>query len=159
LKSQGYDFNGRFVGAPSGLSIDMLEKILDKRNLKEYVKVIGPLYADDKIAEMQKADIFVFPTYNDAFPLVTLEAMQYSLPVISTFEGGIPEIVIDKETGFLVETKNARMLADKIAILLKNKDLRLAIGTKGHERFINNFTLNHFEDSMNKTFWEILGNH
>ena len=51
--------------------------------------------------------------------------MQFSLPVISTFEGGIPEIVIDGETGFLVETQNAKMLSEKIAILLKDKDLRL----------------------------------
>jgi glycosyltransferase involved in cell wall biosynthesis len=85
--------------------------------------------------------------------------MQFGLPVISTFEGSIPDIVINNETGFLVETQNAQMLAEKIAILLKDKDLRIEMGKKGYERFINNYTLNHFENSMNKTFWKILGIH
>ena len=85
--------------------------------------------------------------------------MQFSLPVISTYEGGIPEIVIHNETGFLVSTKNADMLADKIAILLKDKDLRIEMGGKGYERFLNNYTLNHFENNMNRTFQTILGIH
>jgi glycosyltransferase involved in cell wall biosynthesis len=49
------------------------------------------------------------------------------------------------------------MLADKIAILLENKNLRIEMGRKGHEKFINNFTLAHFEKNMNKTFQSILG--
>ena len=85
--------------------------------------------------------------------------MQFSLPVISTYEGGIPEIVIDNETGFLVETKNADMLADKIAILLKDKDLRIEMGKKGYKRFMNNYSLNHFENNMNRTFHTILDIH
>ena len=82
--------------------------------------------------------------------------MQFGLPVISTFEGSIPEIVINNETGFLVESQNAQMLADKIAILLKDKNLRIEMGKKGYERFINNYTLNHFENSMNNIFQTIL---
>lgn len=157
LKNQGYLFNARLVGAPADLTIEFLENIITDQNLTEVVKVIGPLYADDKFLEFQKADIFVFPSYNDAFPLVILEAMQFSLPVISTFEGGIPEIVIDGETGFLVETQNSQMLAEKIGILLKDKDLRMKMGKKGYDRFINNFTLNHFENNLNRTFQTILG--
>lgn len=157
LNNQGYQFNARLVGAPADLTIEFLENIITNQNLKEVVKVIGPLYGDDKFLEFQKADIFVFPTYNDVFGLVNLEAMQYSLPVISTFEGGIPEIVIDGETGFLVETQNAQMLAEKIAILLKDKDLRMKMGMKGYDRFLNNFTVNHFENKMNATFQAILG--
>ena len=111
---------------------------------------------DEKYLEFQKADIFVFPSFNDAFPLVILEAMQFSLPVISTFEGSIPDIIIDNVTGFLVETHNAYRLAERIAILLKDKDLRIEMGKKGYERFINNFTLSHFENNMNKTFQSIL---
>ena len=158
LHNQGYLFNARLVGAPADLTIEFLENIITNQNLTEVAKVLGPLYGDNKFLEFQNADLFVFPTYyrNEAFPLVILEAMQFSLPVISTFEGGIPEIVIDKETGFLVETHNAQMLAEKIAILLKDKNKRIEMGKKGYERFINNYTLNHFENKMNKTFRRIL---
>lgn len=159
LKNKGYNFRARFVGAPFDVTVETLEQYINEKKLNGIAQVIGPLTGNDKYLEFQRADLFVFPTYNDAFPLVIIEAMQFGLPVISTFEGGIPDIVIDNVTGFLVETQNVQMLADKIAILLKDKDLRIEMGKKGYERFINNYTLNHFENSMNKTFWEILGVH
>ncbi len=156
LKNQGYIFNARFVGAPFDISIEFLQNTIDHHKLTEVAEVLGPLYDEDKFLEFQKADIFVFPTYNDVFGLVNLEAMQYSLPVVSTFEGSIPDIVIDNETGFVVETQNAQMLAEKIALLLKDKDLRIEMGKKGYERFINNFTLDQFITNINKTFQDIL---
>ena len=156
LHKQGYLFKARFVGEQADLTIEFLENIIIKQNLTEVVKIIGPLYGDDKFLEFRDADIFVFPTYNDAFPLVNLEAMQSSLPVISTFEGSVPDIVIDNETGFLVETQNSEMLAEKIAILLKDENLRNEMGKKGYDRFIKNYTLNHFENNMIKTFYKIL---
>ncbi len=111
---------------------------------------------EKKISELQKADIFVFPTFNEAFPLVLLEASQFSLPVISTFEGGIPDIVVDGKTGFLVKSQNPEMLAEKISILLNNSNLRIEMGRNAYERFINNFTIDIFEKNMLKTFNSIL---
>jgi glycosyltransferase involved in cell wall biosynthesis len=156
LHNQGYLFKARFVGAPLDISIEFLENNISKYNLAEVAEAIGPLYGDDKFIEFQNADIFVLPTYNDAFSLVNLEAMQYSLPVISTFEGSIPDIVVDNITGLLVENQNVQMLAEKIAILLKDKDLRIEMGKKGYERFINNYTLKHFENNLIRTFQAIL---
>ncbi len=156
LQSKGYNFKAKFIGAPFDISFELLEKHIHNRNLTELIKLSGPIYDENKKLEFQQADIFVFPTYNDAFPLVILEAMQYSLPIISTFEGGIPEIVIDNETGFLVEPKNHQMLADKIAILLKDKNLRIRFGKNGYERFKKNYTLSHFENNMKNTFQTIL---
>ena len=156
LKNHGYNFIARFVGAPFDLTVEMIEEVVNKLDLTRIVKIVGPLYGDDKFKEYQLADIFVFPTYNDVFGLVNLEAMQYALPVISTFEGSIPDIVIDNETGFLVETQNAQMLADKIALLLKDKNKRIEMGKKGYERFMNNYTLDHFITNINNTFHNIL---
>ena len=139
LKNQGYLFTARLVGAPANLTIEFLENVISDQNLTEVTKIIGPLYGDDKLLEFQEADIFVFPTYNDAFPLVNLEALHYILPVISTFEGRIPDIVIDNETGFLVEIHNSQLLAENIAILLTDKDFILKMGNNGYLRFINNY--------------------
>ncbi len=158
LKKKGYLFNTDFIGAPYDLSIEELETIIEKQNLADSAKIIGPLHGGAKISEFEKADIFVFPTCNEAFGLVNLEAMQYSLPVVSTFEGSIPDVVINNETGLLAETGNAQMLADKIEVLLKDGDLRLAMGKKGYARFINNYTLHHFEVNINKTFQTITEN-
>jgi glycosyltransferase involved in cell wall biosynthesis len=156
LKSHGYIFNARLVGAPVDLTIEFLKQQINNLDLSGCIQITGPLFGNEKETEFRNADIFCFPTHNDAFPLVILEAMQFSLPVVSTFEGGIPDMVVEGETGFLVEAQNPDMLADNIAALLKNKNLITEMGKKGYERFINNFTLSHFEKNLNITFQSIL---
>ena len=141
-------FNARIVGSPSELSIEKLNNILIEKNLKSSVEIIGPLLGQEKVNEYKNADIFVFPTYNEAFGLVILEAMQFGLPVISTFEGSIPELVVDNETGFLVEKKNPQILAEKIAILLNDRDLRKKMGNNGFNRFKEKFTFERFEQNI-----------
>jgi glycosyltransferase involved in cell wall biosynthesis len=158
LKELGHKFNARLVGAPADLKLDFLQQLIRDQNLENCIQILGPLYGDEKNTEFLNADIFCFPTYykNEAFPLVILEAMQFSLPVISTYEGGIPDIIIEGETGFLVEAQNPEMLAGKIAILLTDRSLIIKMGKKGRERFISNFTLTHFEKNMINTFNSIL---
>jgi len=156
LKDRGVPFHARLVGAPANLTVEFLLEVISKQNLEEFVEITGPLYDEEKRAEFEKADLFVFPSLNDAFPLVILEAMQYALPVIASFEGGIPDMVVDNETGFLISDIDANKLADKLTVLLENNDLRLEMGQRGHSRFMNNFTINHFEKNMLSTFQNIL---
>jgi glycosyltransferase involved in cell wall biosynthesis len=153
LKNQGYTFNARLVGAPIDLATDFLQNQINSQNLSDCVEIIGSLYGNDKINELKKTDIFVFPSKNEAFPLVILEAMQFGLPIVSTLEGGIPEMVIDNETGFLIEKENPQLLADKLTILLKDKDLRIRLGER---RFAENYTLEKFETKMVNTLNLIL---
>ena len=95
-----------------------------------------------------KSDIFVLPTYNDCFPLVLLEAMSFSLPIISTFEGGIPDIVNDELTGYLVQQRDSVALAEKIELLIQNPDLRKKMGIAGRKIFLQKFTLDKFENRL-----------
>ena len=156
LRDKGLSFSARLVGAPANLTTEFLMNLIREQHMEEFVQITGPLYDEEKRAEFKKADLFVFPSLNDAFPLVILEAMQYSLPVVASFEGGIPDMVVDKETGFLITNINARKLADKLFVLLENEDLRHELGKNGHIRFMNNFTIDHFEGKMLTTFQNIL---
>jgi glycosyltransferase involved in cell wall biosynthesis len=156
LKEKGYRFRTRLVGAPSNVTVEILQRKIEEYKLTGDVDIVGPLYDEDKYNEFRQADIFAFPTYNDAFPLVNLEAMQFSLPVVTTCEGGIPDIVVDGETGFIVERRNPQMLAEKLALLLDNEILRVKMGKNGYERFMNNFTLQHFEINLKDTLTSIL---
>ncbi len=156
LHQKGLKFHVRFVGSPSNITVEMLEDILKEKGIAHMATVTGAIYGDDKFKEYEKADIFVFPTYNDAFGLVNLEAMQYSLPVISTYEGCIPDIVSNNETGFLVNREDPLMLSEKINELLQDEALRTRMGKKGYQKFMSNYTLQHFETNMYNTFKTVL---
>ena len=161
VKKQGFIFNARLVGAPTDLTIETVENYIKNRNLEDCVYVIGPRYGEEKYNELLSSDIFAFPTFysKEAFPLVNLEAMQFSLPVVSTDEGGISEAVINDGTGFIIEPKNVNQLAEKLQLLIKNKDLREEMGRKGKERFCNHYTLQLFEQNIKNVFDKILNPH
>ena len=110
----------------------------------------GRKYGKDKEAFFCSADVFVFPTFyhNECFPLVLLEAMEHGLPCISTTEGGIPGIIEDGQTGYLVPKHDAQALAEKMQILLFDTDLRCNMGKNGRDKFEREFTLDRFEKRM-----------
>lgn len=158
LREKGYTYRARLVGAATDLSVKAIKNILKSKDIETCVEVVGPKFNDEKYEEFQNSDIFVFPTFysNETFGLVNLEAMQWGLPIITTTEGGIPEIVINNETGFTIEPKNIVQLVNKLIILIENEKLRKEMGVKGRERFFMNYTIEHFETNMVNVFKDIL---
>lgn len=151
LKEKEYTFVCQYVGGEtSEMSTVRFSEEVDKRNLNDMVAYDGRKTGEEKEAFFRQADIFVFPTYyyNECFPLVILEAMEYKLPVISTNEGGIPDIVKDGENGLICEKRNPDSLADCIAKLLDDEGLRVKMGNAGYEKFCREFTLQRFEHRM-----------
>jgi len=151
LKDKGLSFNCNFVGAATkAISKEEFIEQIDLRGLSKNVFYLGPKYGEEKNAIFEKSDIFVFSTsyHKECLPLVLLEAMQFSLPVISTFEGGIPDVVEDNVTGFLVPGKEAVALAEKLEILISNPELCKKMGKAGNQKYLNSFTLEHFEKNI-----------
>lgn len=108
----------------------------------------GKKYNEEKEVFFENADIFIFPTLNEAFGLVLLEAMEHALPCIATDEGGISDIVDEGETGFIVSKRNANILADKIEYLLVHPEERMRMGKLGYKKFQNQFTVGKFEERL-----------
>lgn len=142
------NFRLRLVGRPYDVSVEELNDHIRRKGLEGLITVCGPLYNEEKLEELRRAELFVFPTYNDAFPLVLLEAMQWALPVITTKEGGIPDMIEDGVSGLLVNKRDISDLADKILSLLENPAERISLGTAARERFMQKFTLFRFEQDM-----------
>jgi spore coat protein SA len=88
------------------------------------------------------SDVFVGPSQiEEGLGLVFLEAAAAGLPVIATRRGGIPEVVQDRETGLLLDRQDdAEELAEKILRLLKDADLRQALGRQGRAWVEANFS-------------------
>ena len=94
----------------------------------------------DKIAEyMHHAYAFVHCSENEGLPVAIMEAMASGLPVIGSQVGGIPELISDNETGYILHYDDYRSYADKIIVLLKNNTLRNQMGKKGRKFAIQNF--------------------
>ena len=121
-----------------------------KHNLSSKIIFLGPQYGPKKNFVLANTDIFAFPTYykDECFPLGLLEALRWGLPIITTKEGAIPDIVNDGICGFLVKHQDSNALAEKLELLIQNKDLREAMGKKGRLRYEQNFTLQHFEHNL-----------
>ena len=151
LKDKGCSFICDFVGGETAeMDAAMFESEVTKRGLDGMVVYHGRKYGKDKEAFLNSADMFVFPTFyhNECFPLVLLEAMEHVLPCISTMEGGIPGIVDDGKTGYLVPKHDAVALAEKMQMLLADADLRGKMGMAGREKFDREFALEVFEKRM-----------
>jgi glycosyltransferase involved in cell wall biosynthesis len=74
--------------------------------------------------------------------------MAHRLPVVTTNEGGIPDIVVHGKNGFISERKNPESLADYIAVLLNDKNLRRKMGDEGYRILKERFTEKQFEKKM-----------
>ena len=147
LKKIGFDFICAFVGDWKDVTEADFRKKIEALRLANNVIAVGPKYGDDKEHFLSEANCFVFPSAynNEAFSLVLLEAMQHRLPCISTYEGGIPSIVNDKETGFLVEAHNEEKLCSKMKWMIENPDEAKKMGNKGWSKFQQEYTLGAFE--------------
>lgn len=87
----------------------------------------------DLLRLYEQADIFVLPTLADCFSLASMEAMAAGLPVITSRVGGIPEIVDDHRSGFLIAPGNREGLADTLETLVARSDLRASMGLEGRK--------------------------
>jgi len=120
------------------------------------VKFHGPQYGEKKYALLKSADILVYPTYNDAFPLVILEAMMFGLAVISTHQGAIPEIISDNENGYLVNEGNVESLFIRVKTLSDNRDLLMKMKRESRILFENKYSESVFEQNLSGIINELV---
>jgi colanic acid/amylovoran biosynthesis glycosyltransferase len=108
--------------------------------LQELVQLPGPKPQHEVRERLASADVFVLPSVPEAdggmdnLPTVIMEAMATGLPVVSTRIGGIPEMVVENETGFLVSPGGVVVLADAIEKVTNDQSLGRKFGQAGYER-------------------------
>lgn len=148
LNEKNLNYHCTFAGNEGDVTAEQFIMKLSAEGLENRVTYSGSMTGNEKEEVFSGADIFVHPTYFDCLPLVILEAMQKSLPVVSTFEGAIPEAVEDGVTGFLVPVKDPVSLAEKLEILINDPALRKKMGEEGRTRYEQKFRLEIFEKRL-----------
>ncbi len=118
------DINFKIIIIGDGSQKNKLEKMIDKFNLKDKVFLIGDMVYAKIPKYVAAGDIFVRPSLAEGFGIVFLEAMAAELVVIGTPVGGIPDFLHNKKTGLFCKSGNPKDIAEKIKILIRNKELR-----------------------------------
>jgi len=119
---------------------NQLRAQIEELGLQERVQLLGAKPQHDLREHLARANVFVMPSVAEAeggmdnLPTVIMEAMAAGLPVVSTRIGGIPEMVVENETGFLVQPEDAMALVGAIEKVTNDRSLGQRLGQAGHER-------------------------
>ncbi|MFH1284078.1 MAG: glycosyltransferase family 4 protein [Candidatus Peregrinibacteria bacterium] len=131
-----------------------LENLIRKLKISAHVVLLGRRKEIPKL--LKSANIFALPSKREAFGMVNLEAMLVPLPVVASCVGGIPEIVENGKTGFLVEPENFGKLAKALKSLIASPDLREKFATAGQKRVLENFSAQKMAEEYEKVYLKIL---
>jgi glycosyltransferase involved in cell wall biosynthesis len=146
----------------SGPLENKLKYLINELKLVNEVKLIGNVSDNELLHLYNSSDLFILPSITDAqgntegLGVVLLEAMACGLPVIGSKVGGISDIIIDNETGLLVNERDILELSTKIKDLIDDKELRQKLATAGLNRVKQKFSWNHVINSYLTAYKRIL---
>jgi glycosyltransferase involved in cell wall biosynthesis len=140
--------------AGSGPERDKLEAAVADSGLGDHVTFLG--WVRDLTTVLPRWDVFVMPSLEEGFPIAALDAMAAGLPVVATSVGGIPELIEDGKTGWLVPPRHAEALASRLRLLLSNPELRSRMGAAGYARVRDHFSAAQMTESIAQLYDELL---
>ncbi len=125
--------------------------------IEDRVKFVGYVKNEVLPEIFRMADVFVLPSITaEAFGIVILEAMASGLPVVATDVGGIPEIVMESESGLLVPPGNELELRNAIQKLLLDDKLRERLGSNGRKAVEERYSWNRVTEQIEKTYEDVI---
>ena len=130
-----------------GELFDVSKNLVKSLGLENNIILLGALERKEIIKHLQSAFLFVQHSIvahngdSEGTPVGVIEAMAAGLPLVSTSHAGIPDVVIENETGFLVNEGDINAMAENILTLVKNKDLAETFGKKANAIIQENYTL------------------
>lgn len=135
--------------------IDKIAEIIRKNELNDIVQYKGWVNGKDKIDLLNYADAYILPSYNEGLPISILEAMSYSLPIISTNVGGIPEILEQNKNGFIMNPGDKDSLYYAIHELMNKPDLCKYMGLSSRTK-VKEHLPTYVEQKLSEIYLNIL---
>jgi len=143
---------------------DELQQLINSLNLADKVKLLGWKNQPEIIEILNQSHIFMAPCVtakdgNQDAPVNTLkEAMLMGLPVIATHHGGIPELVKDGISGFLVPERNADAIAEKLTYLIQHPEIWSSMGQAGRSYVESHYDMNKLNDELVQIYQQVIMN-
>jgi N-acetyl-alpha-D-glucosaminyl L-malate synthase BshA len=130
------------------------EQHIREHGVGEHVKFLGKQEAIVELFSI--ADVYFLPSETESFGLSALEAMSCQVPVVATSVGGLPEVVVHGETGFLCSVGDVHEMAEAIKLLLRDDRKRQAMGKSARHRAISLFNIHDIVPKYESYYWTLL---
>lgn len=141
LRKQGRRVRLRLIG--DGPDRRGLEQNVSARRLNHDVIFEGWCNQDQVLALYEQADAFALASFAEGVPVVLMEAMAMEIPCVATRITGVPELIRDGVDGLLIAPSSVEELAEAIATLMDDPELRRRLGSAGRERVMEKYDLAH----------------
>jgi phosphatidyl-myo-inositol dimannoside synthase len=133
-----------------------IEALAESLQVDDITRFLGSVEDSQLHTYLRETDLFVLPSSKEGFGIVFLEAAAHGKAVIGGSHGGTPEVVIDQETGILVDAGDVHGLAEAAAELLLDEARRHEMGRRGAERVQQEYTYERFAERIAETFDQLL---
>ena len=159
LLANGYAPNAKLLIIGDGEERTHLSFVICHSSLGKRAFLLGSIPPDDVPKYLAASDIFIRPSLSEGLGSAFLEAMAAGVPIIGTRVGGIPDFLVDGETGLFCEAQNPQSIAEKIKLLLADETLRQKLITNGKklvaEKYNWNIIVKQMEEIFNKITFTI----
>ena len=152
LRERGVDACLCMVG--DGPDRDYVEYRAKELGVVRHCLFLG--YQDDVAGFLAAFDVFVLPSANEGTPVSAIEALAAGRPVVATRVGGVPDVVRDGVDGYLVESGDVNGLADALARLAVDPELRRRMGAAGRERVLPRYAVDRLIDDVDRLYRSLL---
>jgi N-acetyl-alpha-D-glucosaminyl L-malate synthase BshA len=130
------------------------ERLTVELEIADHVNFLGPM--NDVSPVLSIADLFLMASEQESFGLASLEAMSCQVPVIATRIGGLPELVVDGETGYLVPLGDVEAMAARARELLTDEDRRRTMAGNARQRAIEQFNTDRIVSQYEDYYREVI---
>jgi L-malate glycosyltransferase len=149
--------NIELVIVGGGPQLDDYKRLSENLDIADKVKFIGRIPNTEVPKFINQMDVFTVPSRDqESFGVAAVEAMACGVPVVVTNVGGLPEVVLEGETGFIVPKEDPEKLAAAIKRLIVDKDKRLKMGNKGMEHVQKEYDWYENASRMEKLYQQTL---
>ena len=141
---------------------DKLQRLIEELNAAATIKLLGWKNQAEVADLLKTSDILLAPSVTtetgdeEGTPVVIMEAFAHGLPVVSTYHAGIPEVVKDGESGFLVPERDVDGLAEKLEKLIETPELRFAMSRKGRAFVEKHYDIDSLNDRLVSIYQSLL---
>ncbi|MGQ3684418.1 MAG: glycosyltransferase [Candidatus Loosdrechtia sp.] len=160
LISKGETIEYKIIG--DGVLYENFKQMIEKKGVEQQIKLLGWKTHEEIKLLLEDVHVLVAPSLTsetgdqEGIPNVIKEAMASGLPVISTFHSGIPELVTDGVSGFLVPERDSASLADSLEYLINHPEICNEMGKAGRKQVEQKFDIHRLNEELEELYLTLL---